>query len=134
MRTPWHALVVVIIGAVFSLVAGADQRPQLDDVMREKLVRAQKVLEAVVITDWVALEAQSRELERLTEDARWTALKYPEYGTYSGAFRRTIRDLHAAAVRRDLEKAPKAYVAVTLECVNCHRYMARVRMASENSR
>lgn len=96
--------------------------------MREKLVHAQKILEAVVTSDWVSLETHSRQLERLTEDPRWTVLKYPEYAKHSTAFKRAVQDLHAAAVRRDLDKAPEAYNAVTLKCVECHRYLARARI------
>jgi hypothetical protein len=56
-------------------------------------------------------------------------LKSPEYSRHSAAFVRAIQDLHRAASQRDLEQAPKAYVAVTLQCVECHRYLARERLA-----
>ena len=119
MRTKWRAIVVV--SAFCGLAAGPSQGPMVNDLMREKLEQAQKILEAVVTSDWVSLATHSRELERLTDDPRWTVLKYPEYARQSGAFREAIRDLHTAAAQRDLEKAPKAYVAVTLQCVACHR-------------
>lgn len=127
MNTKWHA--VVALSAFFGLAASPSQRPALNRVMREKLVHAQKILEAVVTSDWVILETHSRELERLTDDPRWMVLKYPEYAQHSAAFVRAIRDLHRAAAQRDLEQAPKAYVAVTLQCVECHRYLARERLA-----
>jgi hypothetical protein len=57
------------------------------------------------------------------------ALKYPEYSNHSTAFIRSVQDLHNAAVQRDLERTPQAYVAMTLKCVECHRYLARVRVA-----
>ncbi len=101
----------------------------MKSVMREKLDHAQHILEAVVTSDWFALETRSRELERLTADPRWQALKYPEYARHSAAFVRAIQDLHQAAAQRDLDKAPKAYVALTLQCVECHRYLARARIA-----
>jgi hypothetical protein len=97
--------------------------------MREKLNHAQKILEAVVTSDWVSLETHSRELEQLTNDPRWMVLKYPEYARHSSAFVRAVQDLHRAAAQRDLEKTPQAYIAVTLRCVDCHRYLARLRIA-----
>ena len=127
MNTRWH--VVVALSAFFGLAAGPSQGPALNRVMRDKLVHAQKILEAVVTSDWVSLETHSRELERLTDDPRWMVLKFPEYARHSAAFIRTIQDLHRAAAQRDLEQAPKAYVAVTLQCVECHRYLARARLA-----
>ena len=128
MNKTWQT--VVLFSAVFSgLAASPNQGPGLNRVMREKLVHAQKILEAVVTSDWVGLETQSRELERLTKDPRWTVLKYPEYAKHSAAFVLAIQDLHRAAAQRDLEKTPQAYVAVTLKCVECHRYLARARIA-----
>lgn len=127
MRRMWQGIVVFSVFA--GLTVSASQGPPLNRVMREKLGRAQKILEAVVTSDWVKLEAESRELERLTEDPRWAVLKFPEYAQRSMAFKQAVQDLHTAAVQRDLEKTPQAYIAVTLRCVECHRYLARARIA-----
>ena len=126
MNNIWRLLVCCC--AVVGLGAGPSQGPEVGSVMREKLVHAQKILEAVVTSNWVSLETESRELEQLTNDPRWTALKYPEYARHSGAFVRSVQALHTAAAQRDLEKAPKAYISVTLQCVECHRYLARERI------
>jgi len=114
---------------VMSVTAGGSQGPELNAVMREKLSLAQKILEGVVTSDWVTLEMQSRQLEQLTNDPRWMVLKYPEYARHSAAFVRAVQTLHTSAAQRDLEKTPKAYVNVTLQCVECHRYLARARIA-----
>jgi hypothetical protein len=127
MNKKW--LVLALFSAAVGLAAGPSQGPSLNNVMREKLGHTQKILEAVVTNDWVGLETHSRELERLTRDSRWTVLKYPEYARHSTAFIRAIQDLHLAAAQRDLEQTPKAYIAVTLQCVECHRYLARERLA-----
>ena len=127
MNTKWH--VVVALSAVLGLATSPSQDRSLIRVMRDKLAHAQKILEAVVTSDWVSLDTHSRELERRTEDPRWMVLKFPEYARHSAAFVRTIQDLRRAAAQRDLEQAPKAYVAVTLQCVECHRYVARERLA-----
>ena len=119
----------VVFSAFIALGASPRQGSELKDVMREKLEQTQKILAAVVTSDWASLETHSRQLERLTQDPRWTGLKYAEYGRYSSAFVRAVQDLRLAAAQRDLEKTPKAYVAVTLQCVECHRYLARSRIA-----
>ena len=80
-------------------------------------------------SDWAALETQSRVLEELTNDRRWFVLNSPEYARHSTSFKQAVHDLHAAAVKRDLDEAPKAYAAMTLQCVDCHRYLARARLA-----
>ena len=127
MNREWH--IVIALSAFLGLAASSSQGPEVNQVMREKLTHAQKILEAVVTSDWVSLETHSRELEQLTNDPRWMVLKYPEYARHSSAFVRAVQDLHQAAAQRDLEKTPQAYIAVTLRCVDCHRYLARLRIA-----
>ena len=128
MTKRWFVL--VLFSAVIGVVARpGGQGPAVNNIMREKLGHAQKILEAVVTSDWIALETHSREMERLTHDPRWIVLKHPDYARHSAAFVRAIEDLHLAAAQRDLERAPKAYVAVTLQCVACHRDLARERQA-----
>jgi hypothetical protein len=126
MNKRWLA---VALSAFVGFAATSSQGPQVNRVMREKLGRAQMILEGVVTSDWVGLETNSRELEQLTNDPRWMVLKYPEYAQQSAAFVRAVQDLRRAAAQRDLEKTPQAYVAVTLKCVECHRYLARARLA-----
>lgn len=120
---------VIAVAVLLSAAAAPRQGPEVNSVMREKLVHSQKVLEAVVTSDWPGLESQAREMERLIQDPRWTVFRYPEYATYSAAFARSVQDLQRAAARRDLEQAPAAYAAMTLQCVACHRYLARARIA-----
>jgi hypothetical protein len=96
------------------VAAAPNQGPPLSRVMRDKLVHAQKIREAVVTSDWTSLDTHSHALERLTSDPAWAVLKFPEYATQSVAFVRAVQDLQRAATQRDAEKAPQAYVAVTL--------------------
>jgi hypothetical protein len=123
----WRSLAMA--GVMFGLTAGPNQGPELNTVMREKLGHAQKILEAVVTSDWTSLETHSRELEQLTRDPRWMVLKYPEYSKHSAAFVQAVQALHTAAAQHDLEDTPKTYVNMTLKCVECHRYLARDRIA-----
>jgi hypothetical protein len=124
----WRSLALTCV-LVMSVTANGSQGPELKRVMREKLAHAQKILEAVVTSDWPSLETHTRELEQLTKDPRWMVLNYPEYARHSAAFVQAVQALHTAAAQRDLEKSPKAYVTVTLQCVECHRYLARARIA-----
>lgn len=125
-RRWWCALALLTL-------AGADasaQGPKLDRVMRAKLYCSQKILEAVVTSRWSELDTRSRELEMLTNDPAWTMLKAPEYARHSDDFRTAVRTLREASARRDLDATPKAYAALTTSCVECHRYLARNRVAT----
>jgi len=118
---------VVAVAALAGLAAGPSQQPVIHDVMRDKLVEAQKILEAVVTSNWTALDAHTVALEQLTNDPRWMVLKYPEYGRHSGEFVRQVRALRQAGAKHDLNESSKAYGLMTVKCVDCHRYLARVR-------
>jgi hypothetical protein len=56
-------------------------------------------------------------------------LQSPEYTKQSQAFVFAVNDLVDVAARRDAEAAPLAYAALTMRCVQCHRYVARARIA-----
>src|SRR5690349_15000143 len=112
--------------AVLVTVTAAQPQAQttaLDRVMRQKLVDAQGVLAAVVTSNWAELDRRSKALAKATEEPAWLVLKTPEYSRQSEAFLRAVNDLEDAAARRDLEGAPLAYVALTMRCVQCHRYV-----------
>jgi hypothetical protein len=124
-------LVLALVALLGTAATTTAQGPALDRVMHRKLEVSQKILEAVVTSRWADLEAWSRDLEDLTKDPAWTVLRSKEYARHSDAFRTAVRALHDAAAQRDLEKTPQAYIAVTLSCVECHRYLARNRLAGE---
>jgi hypothetical protein len=127
MTRTWRGVVAAV--ALVNVAALSGQGIDLERVMRAKLACSQKILEAVVTSHWSDIETQSRELESLTNDPAWMVLNSPEYVRHSAAFRKTVQALHDAAARRELDATPKAYVAMTLSCVECHRYLARSRIA-----
>jgi hypothetical protein len=127
MTGRWRLALLLL--ALVSVTTTTAQGPAVDRVMRKKLEVSQKILEAVVTSKWSDLEARTRDLEDLTNDPAWRVLTAPEYATHSNAFRQSVRTLHDAAATRDLDATPKAYIAVTLSCVECHRYLARSRIA-----
>lgn len=120
-------ITVLSIGVVWT--ASFAHAQTLNRVMRTKLEHSQKILESVVTSDWAALERHSQELQRLANDPAWMVLKTRDYARQSEAFLRATEDLIDAAKRRDLEAAPLAYVSMTMSCVQCHRHVARSRIA-----
>jgi hypothetical protein len=123
----WRILMPVLV--VAGVAAASAQGPGVPTLMREKLLHSQRILEAVVTSDWASLETHARELERLTTDQRWMVFRYPEYARQSADFVRELQGLRQAAAKRDLEGTPKAFVSMTMQCVGCHRYIARMRIA-----
>lgn len=119
-------LLMVIAGGSSS----SAQTLRLNKVMGAKLDHAQRILEAVVTSNWQQLDRESRELARAAQDPAWTVLKMPEYVRHSEAFLRATDDLIEAATLRDLEAASLGFISLSTSCVSCHRYIARARIAS----
>jgi hypothetical protein len=83
----------------------------------------------VVTSNWADLQRHSEALQRAAQDPAWAVLTTPEYVRQTAAFLRASEDLVDAAKRRDGEAAPLAYVSLTMSCVQCHHYVARMRIA-----
>jgi hypothetical protein len=109
--------------------SGAMQTAATSRVMREKLVHAQRLLEAITTSDFALLERESQALSRATSDIGWMVLKTPEYRRQSDTFLRATEDLLAAAKQRDLDLAAMHYMSVAMSCYQCHRYIKNTRIA-----
>ena len=131
MKSALIKFVGVAVLVSCSATAGS-QTTQLSRVMRDKLGHSQQLLDAIVTSNWTALEQHSAALQRATRDPAWSVLQYKEYASHTARFVRALDDLLDAAKRRDLEATPLAYVSMTLSCVQCHRYVARMRIAERN--
>jgi hypothetical protein len=98
-------------------------------VMRDKLTHAQKIMEAIMTSDFALLDQESAALVRATELPAWSVLKSPEYLRQSAAFVLASQDLRDAAKARDLDAAALDYMALTLTCFQCHKHIKGMRIA-----
>ncbi len=129
MRTTgWRLFAGVLLIAGFAATSAA-QTVALNRLMRGKLEHSQQILGDLVTSNWAGLERHSEELRRVAQDPAWAVLTTPEYVRQTAAFLHASEDLVDAARRRDGEAAPLAYVSLTMSCVQCHRYVARMRIA-----
>jgi len=121
------ALVMVLAAALSPVVQG--QATQTKQVMREKLAHSERLLAALVTSNWVALDRSGRALEAVTNKPGWDVMRLPEFNKYTVAFQRATQALVASAGKRDQREALEAYNGVVASCVECHRYVARARIA-----
>jgi hypothetical protein len=105
------------------------QTPATGRVMREKLTHMQGVLESLMVSNAAVLRRESESLARATELPGWSVLKSPEYLRHSAAFTRETEGLIQAARQSDLDAAAVQYMAVTMTCYQCHRYLKGARLA-----
>ena len=131
--TRWTYRVAFLL-AMTSLLAqphvAAAQTQQTKRVMRQKLAESQQLLGALVTSNWRALASHSQALQTLTMQPGWDVMRLPEYHNYTTAFQKAIQAVADAAGTRDQRNALTAYNALVSSCVECHRYVARARIAS----
>lgn len=97
--------------------------------MKAKLKHSQEVLKGLATEDFDLIAKNSQAMSLLCEDELWQVLQTPEYRERSAEFRRSVDAVTEAAKKKNLEGAALGYVDVTLKCVNCHKYVRKVRMA-----
>ncbi len=110
----------------------ASSVPAQDNVavfMKLKLKHSQQVLKGLATEDFDLIAKNSQAMSLLCEDELWQVLQTPEYSARSAEFRRSVEAVTEAAKKKNLEAAALGYVDVTLKCVNCHKYVRKVRMA-----
>ena len=77
---------VVLLLVAMSSSAESGQTPGTARVMREKLGHSQKILEAILTSNFTLLDRERTALAKVTEAPAWTVLKGPEYLKQSEAF------------------------------------------------
>ena len=129
MKSRLRWLMILSLVVMSGLVAPA-QTPVTGRLMRVKLAHSQKILEAILTSDFALLDQESKALGEVTKSSAWSVFYSPEYIRQSGAFVRAIDDLRDAAMGMDLDGAASSYVSLTLTCFQCHRYIKNKRIAA----
>ena len=92
-------------------------------VMKEKLAHAQKLLASLATNDLEAAAQDASAMAALTRDARWRVRETPEYLSRSVEFERATSTLASMAAGKNAEGAALAWVQVTTQCLDCHRWL-----------
>lgn len=106
-----------------------EKEDQAKEFMRAKLKHAQNLMEALTLENYDAMVKESQELDLLSQAATWQVMSTAEYLDHSKEFQRSAQAVNSAAKKRNLDGAALAYVEMTLKCVNCHKYVRRIRTA-----
>ncbi|MBI3464926.1 MAG: hypothetical protein HY000_18000 [Planctomycetes bacterium] len=124
------ALAVIVASAGWlAFPARSEQPNQVAPFMRMKLDHAQKVLAGIALEDFATIERNSQQLSLLSQAANWQVLQTPDYLQHSLDFRHSADALTKAARDKNLDGAALAYVQMTMNCVNCHKYVRTARLA-----
>jgi len=112
-----------------ALAGSAQAQDNVAAFMKAKLTHSQQVLKGLATEDYDMIAKNSQAMSLLCEDELWSVLQTPEYRARSAEFQRSVDAVTEAARKKNLEAAALGYVDLTLKCVNCHKYVRKVRMA-----
>lgn len=90
-------------------------------LMRQKLNNAQRLLEALSLGDYMRIQSNAEELQRISLEARWTQPHSPQYAEYGEYFRSALERIVISAENQNIDGAALNYVQVVLTCVQCHK-------------
>jgi hypothetical protein len=92
-----------------------------ESLMRQKLEHAQQLLGSLSIGDFDRMISSSKELQRISLEARWSQPHSPTYAAFGEDFRAALDRIILAAERQNIDSAALNYVQVVLTCVQCHK-------------
>jgi hypothetical protein len=127
-KTKFFAAIPLVFAVLASMGGQGGEPRKVSDLMRQKLDRAQKVLEGIALNDFDKIEKNAEDLMLISKALEWQVLKTPRYELHSNQFRRAVEGLIEKARDKNLDGAALSYVEVTLTCVKCHKYVRESRM------
>ena len=98
--------------------------------MRAKLMHTQKVLEGLLTEDFDEIVKHAQKLSLLTQALGWQTLEGTEYTQRSTDFRRSVDKLTEEAKKKNLDGVSLAYIDITIKCMQCHKYVRKMRHTS----
>ena len=132
-RTGW-CRAIMLSGAFALLFVGtaSSQTARTGRLMREKLQHSQRILAALVTSDYGLLQRETQALTAITQSPEWSMLITPDLRPYTSEFTKALADLSAASGRRDYDSAGASYGVMTASCIACHKHVAKSRVAGRS--
>ena len=118
------------LAATFLAARGQEpKRRTRAEFMQMKLEYSKKVLEGLTMENYETIFKNARALKTLSEAAEWEVLTIPNVGEYivfTTEFQRLADELAKKAREKNMDGATLAYIRLTMNCVNCHKYVRQV--------
>lgn len=120
---------VAVLGTAAGIAVQGHAQTQLAQLMRNKLLFAQRLLEGIALSDFTRISQSAEELMQISKSAEWLVYRTPRYEMHSNEFRRAAETIVQKAQAKNIDGVALAYVDLTLSCVRCHTYVREVREA-----
>jgi hypothetical protein len=100
--------------------------PSRAEFMHMKLEYSKKVLEGLTLENFETIVSNAKSLKKLSAAAEWEVPTIPnagEYVIFTTEFQRLTDELVKKARDKNIDGATLAYLRLTMNCVNCHKYV-----------
>ncbi len=119
--------IAIAMAAAFLAARAQEPRPHSRaEFMRMKLDYSKKILEGLTLEDYTAITKSAQALKKLSQAAEWEVPTIPnagEYVVFTTEFQRLCDELVAKSKDRNIDGATLSYLRLTMNCVNCHKYV-----------
>jgi hypothetical protein len=123
-------LAAIVLSAASRAAQEGVRRPHSRaEFMRLKLDYSKQVLEGLTLENYETISKNARALKRLSEAAEWEVPTIPnatDYIVFTNEFQRLADELARNAKERNIDGATLTYLRLTMNCVNCHKYVRGV--------
>src|SRR5262245_52437589 len=125
-------LVLVLVGVRAAQEPGERPNPLseaqrqhrlLAPIMDKKLRYTQRLITSLAIEDFKQMALDARELKLIGETTLMKVSPNLEYVKFSTEFSSVMEELGHRAKAHDLNGATLSYIRLTMNCVDCHKYV-----------
>ena len=116
-------VVILALALVATATLSGSQEDPIQQLMRAKTRYAHRLLDAIVMEDFVTIRDQAFRLKAVAETGDFQVLDTPEYVRQNDAIIEATDRLIDAAREESGDAAALAYMDITLKCVHCHHYL-----------
>src|SRR5512135_2997693 len=120
---PPHELTKSDKDRVIAAVASIVKHTILARVMAKKLRYAHQLMTSLVTEDFARMAIDAGELKRLSDTTLMKISPKEEYVKYAVEFSSVVEELGRRAQAHDLNGATLSYTHLTMNCVECHKYV-----------
>lgn len=123
MKRCLSILAILLLAGLVWEAKGGQPKKDPNAFMQLKLQNSQMVLNGIALGNFETIETSALDLVKLSRKAEFQLMKTKEYAKHSEEFRTNAENIAKMAQAKNLEGAALAYVQLTLNCVNCHKYL-----------
>jgi pantoate kinase len=119
-------IALIACGSLFGyyrIQAAQQDKDKLDAFMQEKLEISKQILEGLATDDMEQVAQGAQQLAAISLESAWNTHTTAEYIAKSEDFRRSLSIIREGARSKNTDRATLGYINMTVQCVECHRYL-----------